>query len=121
MPNPILHEGIGREWIEAFNAHDVPRLVALYAPDAVHSSPKLRARSPETEGLVRGTEAIGAWWRDAIARTPSLRYELVSATANHSRVIVEYVRHADGDAPLPVLELFEIREGLIVASKVFHG
>ena len=38
--------------------------VALYADDAVHVSPKLRAQKPETEGKIRGKAELRAWWAD---------------------------------------------------------
>src|SRR4051812_45713979 len=115
------NERIGRAWMDAFNAHDVDALVALYAEDATHTSPKIRALHPDTGGKLRGREALSAWWRDSNARIPGLRYELTALTANAERVIVEYVRHATGQPPMPVAEAFDIRNGKIVASRVFHG
>jgi hypothetical protein len=47
-------DAVGRSWIDAFNAHDVERLVALYADDCTHTSPKIRALHPETGGKLVG-------------------------------------------------------------------
>src|SRR5262249_10490407 len=85
---------IGRAWMRAFNAHDVDALVALYADDATHTSPKIRALHPETGGKLVGKAALASWWREANARLPNLRYEETAITANASRVIVEYLRYA---------------------------
>jgi steroid delta-isomerase-like uncharacterized protein len=115
-----LHR-LATAWLDAFNAHDLPRLVALYAEDCVHTSPKLRARRPETKGEVRGKAALTDWWADALQRLPSLKYVPVAITAGEGRVVLEYVRHVDGEAPLPVAEVFEVRDGKIAASHVFHG
>jgi limonene-1,2-epoxide hydrolase len=112
---------IGRAWMRAFNAHDVDALVALYADDATHRSPKIRALHPETGGKLVGKAALAAWWRDANARLPNLRYEETAITANASRVIVEYLRHAPNEPVMPVAEVFEIANGRIVASRVYHG
>jgi ketosteroid isomerase-like protein len=57
---------LGRAWIDAFNAHDVERLVALYADDCTHTSPKIRALHPETGGKLVGKAALRTWWTDAI-------------------------------------------------------
>ena len=115
------NERIGQAWLDAFNAHDVDALVALYADDCTHTSPKIRTLHPQTGGKLVGKAAIAQWWKDALKRLPSLRYERVSLTANSERVFVEYVRHADGEAPMPVAEAFDIKSGKIVASRVFHG
>jgi steroid delta-isomerase-like uncharacterized protein len=112
---------IARRWIDAFNRGDVASLVALYAEDAVHTSPKLRDRDPASEGKVRGRPALSAWWSDALSRTPSLRYEPQSFTASDERVVIEYLRHADGQPVMAVSETFDVRDGAIVASRVYHG
>ncbi|GAC1394110.1 MAG: nuclear transport factor 2 family protein [Polyangiales bacterium] len=122
---------LARAWMRAFNAHDVDALVALYADGATHTSPKIRALHPDTGGKLVGKAALGAWWRDANARLPNLRYEESALTADAStgagpaagdgRVFVEYVRHAPNEPPMPVAEVFEVRGGKIVASRVYHG
>ncbi len=108
-------------WLRAFNAHDVTALVALYDESAVHTSPKLRAQFPETGGKVVGRDALRRWWEGAIARVPGLRYEESAVTASYERVLLEYVRHATSEAPMPVAEVFDVAGGRIVASRVYHG
>ncbi|QSQ18714.1 nuclear transport factor 2 family protein [Pyxidicoccus parkwayensis] len=112
---------IAKAWLHAFNAHDVDALVALYAEDCRHTSPKIRVLHPETGGQLIGRPALAKWWREAIARLPGLRYEETALTADGDRVFMEYVRHAPGDAPMPVAEVLEVRGGKIVASRVYHG
>lgn len=114
-------ERIGRAWMRAFNAHDIDALVALYAAHATHTSPKIRALHPETGGKLVGRDALHSWWTGSNARIPGLRYEATAFTADAQRVVVEYVRHADGQAPMPVAEVFEVEHGQIVASRVYHG
>ena len=62
-----------------------------------------------------------SWWRASNARIPGLRYELTALTANDDRVFIEYIRHAPAEGPMPVAEVFDIRGGKIVASRVYHG
>ena len=112
---------VARSWLRAFNAHDVDALVALYDEAATHTSPKIRARHPDTGGCITGKAALSSWWRDAIERLPTLRYQATALTADDDRVLLEYVRHVDGEPDLPVAEVFEVRGGRIVASRVYHG
>jgi ketosteroid isomerase-like protein len=112
---------IARAWLRAFNAYDVDALVALYAEDATHTSPKIRTLHPETEGKLVGKAALAQWWRAANARLPGLRYEETALTADETRVFLEYVRHAPDGTTMPVAEVFEVRDGKIVASRVYHG
>lgn len=112
---------IARAWMRAFNAHDVDALVALYDDHAEHSSPKIRALYPQTGGKLLGKASLAEWWRDSNKRLPNLRYEEKAYTADGSRVFMEYIRHSPSDAPMPVAEVLEIRDGRIVASRVYHG
>ena len=119
---PERNQAVARAWLEAFNAYDVDALVALYSEGATHTSPKIRALHPDTGGKLVGKQALARWWREANARLPGLRYELTALTASAERVFIEYLRHAPGgEPPMPVAEVFDVRDGLIVASRVYHG
>lgn len=114
-------EALARAWLDAFNARDLDRLLGLYAEDARHYSPKLKARQPETEGWVRGQAALRAWWDDSFRRLPGLRYEERAVTAGRDRVVLEYERTVPGEAPMRVAETYAVRDGRITESRVFHG
>jgi 8-oxo-dGTP pyrophosphatase MutT (NUDIX family) len=112
---------LARAWVAAFNARDLGGLLALYSDDAVHFSPKLRARQPETGGLVKGKAALRAWWADSFERLPGLHYEARRVTAAGDRLFLEYDRSLPGEATLAVAELFVVRNGRIAESRVYHG
>jgi ketosteroid isomerase-like protein len=112
---------IAHLWFEAFNAHNLEKLLSLYDEDAEHFSPKLKIRHPETKGLVTGKEALRTWWKDAFDRLPSLHYKVTSLTSNSDRVFMEYIRTVDGEENMLVAEVLEIKEGTIIASRVYHG
>lgn len=115
------NETIAIKWFEAFNTHNLEALLALYHNEAKHYSPKLKIRQPETNGLVQGKNALRAWWQDAFDRLPTLNYLYTTLTANRDRVFMEYIRKVDGEPEMLVAEVLEIRNGLIVASRVYHG
>ena len=112
---------IAERWLACFERRDLDSLLALYADDATHTSPKIRVRHPETGGVLRGKAAMRAWWADAFARLPTMRYVPTAITADDRRVYMEYVRHVDGEPDLPVAEVLDVSGGKIVASRVFHG
>ena len=89
------NQQIATQWFATFNAQDLEALLALYHDQAEHYSPKLKVRMPETNGMVRGKEALRKWWRDSFDRLPTLHYE--------------------------VGEVLVIENGLIVRSRVYHG
>ncbi|XZF16399.1 nuclear transport factor 2 family protein [Chitinophagaceae bacterium MMS25-I14] len=112
---------IAQKWFAAFNEHDLEKLLALYDDNAVHYSPKLKVRQPETNGFVRGKSELRAWWKDAFERLPELHYEVITLTANDDRVFMEYMRRVPGEADMAVAEVLEIKDGFITASRVYHG
>ena len=114
-------ESIALQWFKAFNTHDLEKLLSLYDNEAKHYSPKLKIRMPETNGLITGKEELRAWWKDAFDRLPSLNYVITSLTANESRILMEYIRKVDGEEDMLIAEILEIRNGLIFASRVYHG
>lgn len=112
---------IALKWFEAFNEHNLEKLLSLYDDNAQHYSPKLKIRIPETGGLIKGKLALKAWWQDAFDRLPSLQYEVIKLTADDDQVFMEYTRHVSGEDDLSVGEVLQIENGLIVFSRVYHG
>jgi ketosteroid isomerase-like protein len=115
------NEEIAKKWFNAFNTHDLEALLNLYHDKAKHFSPKLKIRKPETKGLVEGKNALRDWWKDAFERLPSLNYTYTTLTANEDRVFMEYLRKVDNEEDMLVAEVLEIKNGMIVASRVYHG
>jgi len=120
MPeNPL--KTIAQQWFDAFNQHDLEKLLALYANDAQHYSPKLKVRSPATNGLITGKDALRAWWKDSFERLPSLKYVPQQFIAGDTHIFMEYIRYVDGEDAMTVGEVLEVKNGLIIASRVYHS
>jgi ketosteroid isomerase-like protein len=118
---PEKLQSIAFKWFDAFNNHNLEQLLSLYDDDAEHFSPKLKIRKPETNGLIKGKQALHEWWQEAFEQLPTLSYKVTSLTANSDRVFMEYVRSVEGENDMLVAEVLEFREGKIVFSRVYHG
>ncbi len=112
---------IAQEWFNAFNKHDIEMLLALYDENAEHYSPKLKVHQPETNGLIKGKQALRNWWTDAFQRLPKLNYEIIQLTANDERVFMEYTRRTPEEEDLRVGEVLKIKNGKIISSRVYHS
>ncbi len=121
MKNIPLSLHIAKKWLAAFNEHNLEKLLSLYDDQAEHYSPKLKIRKPETGGVIRGKDSMLEWWWDSFERLPDLIYKEESITANDERVFMEYLRIVPGEENLKVAEVLEIKNGLIVRSRVYHG
>ena len=112
---------IAIDWFKAFNNHDLESLLNLYADDAEHYSPKLKIHQPESNGLIKGKSELRNWWQDAFNRLPNLNYEILKLTADEEQIFMEYIRRTPGEADLRVGEVLVIKDGKIIASRVYHS
>lgn len=78
------------EWIEAWNSHDLPRILSHYTEDFEMSSPFVAKFTGEDAGVLRGKAAVGAYWRAALERIPDLRFELLNVFAGVDSVAIYY-------------------------------
>lgn len=95
-------EHFAAEWIAAWNAHDLPRILSHYAEDFEMASPYIAQIAGEAGGKLRGKAAVGAYWQAALARVPELRFELKDILVGAASLTL-YYRGARGLAA----EVFE--------------
>lgn len=79
------------EWIDAWNSHDLDRILSHYTDDFVMSSPRIAVVAGEPSGVLRGRQAVGAYWKRALELAPALRFELLSTFAGADSVVIHYL------------------------------
>ena len=90
---PGFAERFAKEWVQAWNAHDLERILSHYEDDFEMSSPVIAKLVGEASGTLRGKAAIRAYWSKALAAAPSLRFELLSVLAGVNSLAVYYKGH----------------------------
>lgn len=93
MMAPGFAQRFAREWVEAWNAHDLDRVPSHYEDDFEMSSPIIVGLAGEASGTLRGKPAIRAYWAKALAMLPDLRFELVTVLAGVNSVTLYYRGH----------------------------
>jgi len=63
-------ERFAREWGEAWNAHDLERVLSHYEDDFEMSSPIIVTLMGESSGKLKGKAAVGAYWAKALKLLP---------------------------------------------------
>ena len=86
-------ERFAREWVAAWNSHDLDRILAHYDDDFEMSSPIITTLVGEPSGRLRGKTTVGAYWAKALRSVPNLRFELLAALAGVNSVTVYYRGH----------------------------
>jgi ketosteroid isomerase-like protein len=79
------------DWIEAWNTHDLDRVLSHYADDFEMSSPIIIKLAGEPSGTLQGKAAVGAYWAHALQLFPSLHFELVATLVGVNSVTLYYM------------------------------
>ncbi|HET9958796.1 MAG TPA: nuclear transport factor 2 family protein [Polyangiaceae bacterium] len=105
------------EWIAAWNARDVDRVLEHYAEDVRFSSPLVASIAGEPTGSLTGKPALRAYWSKALASLPELRFTLVDVLAGVNTVTLYYRGHRG-----TVAETFHFDEaGRVRAANACYG
>ena len=91
------------EWIAAWNAHDLPRILSHYADDFQMSSPYIAEWLAEPTGTLDGKAAIGAYWTRGLAKLPNLHFTLEHTLAGPRSLTLVYTNAATGRRAAEVL------------------
>jgi hypothetical protein len=86
-------ERFAKEWVAAWNSHDLERVLAHYEDNFEMSSPIITTLIGEPSGKLRGKASVGAYWAKALRAIPDLRFELLAALAGVNSVTVYYQGH----------------------------
>lgn len=66
-----------QEWVKAWNAHDLERVLAHYTDDSEMSSPFIANFTGQSSGTLKGKPQVRDYWQTALARIPDLHFELI--------------------------------------------
>ena len=114
--NSSLVERFAVEWIAAWNAHDIQRVLTLYADDFEMSSPLIIQVAGESSGRLRGKAAVAAYWNKALQIHPGLELELLEVFTGVASVVL-YYRGARGRL---AAEVFLFDENQLVSRAFAH-
>ncbi|HPF37544.1 MAG TPA: nuclear transport factor 2 family protein [Phycisphaerae bacterium] len=83
-------ERFAAEWIDAWNAHDLDRILMHYAETIRFTSPFIAAITGDSSGRLEGGAALRAYWQKALAAYPELRFELIDTLVGADSVVLYY-------------------------------
>ena len=112
-------EKFAREWVDAWNEHDLERIFLPYADDFEMTSPLIVERMNVPDGRLKGKSAVRLYWSQGLALTPNLRFELQSVIVGVNSLAVLY---RSVTARRSVIELFEFDEHRkVVRAQALYG
>jgi len=115
---------IYEKWHKYAKERETKALIELYAEDAVFESPLVPILMNRDSGILRGKTEILAFLNEGTRRRPNelVRWYRTGKYFITGNVLVwEYPRQTPDGEQVDILELMEIRDGLIVNHRIYWG
>jgi ketosteroid isomerase-like protein len=97
-----------KQWVEAWNAHNVESVLEHFHQDVVFTSPVAANLLPDTGGVVRGKAALRDYWSRALQRIPHLRFVVEGVYQGIDTIVIVY-RNQDDHLVSEVLRFNDTR------------
>ena len=78
------------DWIEAWNSHDLDRIMTHYAEDLVLVSPIAAQLLNDPAGIVRGKDSLREYFQKGLQAFPQLRFDLIEVMRGLSSIVLYY-------------------------------
>jgi hypothetical protein len=95
--SPASLDEFANDWIAAWNAHDLERILSHYRADVLFTSP-FAARAGAPDGVLRGLPALRNYFERALASYPELHFEAITALGGVDSVALHYRSVEDREA-----------------------
>jgi len=90
MPTELEAKSFAREWIEAWNSHDLDAILSHYAENVVLTSPVAAKLLNDPSGTVEGPTALRSYFQRGLAAYPNLHFELLDVMQGLSSIVLCY-------------------------------
>ena len=88
-------QSFAEQWVRDWNAHDIDALLRHFTEDVVFTSP-VAVRLFGGDGVIRGKDALRAYWSEGVRLIPDLRFEVVAVYTGVNTVVINYRNQAGG-------------------------
>ena len=78
------------EWINAWNSHDLERILDHYTEDVEVTSPMIHVALGIDGGTIRGKNTARKYWAAALVKVPDLHFDLVESTQSINSIALYY-------------------------------
>jgi ketosteroid isomerase-like protein len=83
-------------WLQAWNAHDLDRVLSHFSDDVVFTSPVAERLVQGSGGVICGKAALRDYWREGLRRIPDLRFELLDIYLGQTTLVINYRNQSGG-------------------------
>jgi ketosteroid isomerase-like protein len=92
------------DWIEAWNSHDLERVLSHYDDDVLLTSP-VALKLLNGDGTVRGKTALREYFIRGLQAFPDLRFDLIDTLWGTDTIVIHYINNVRGNKTAEVMLL----------------
>jgi ketosteroid isomerase-like protein len=121
---PSQIQNVFEQWHARRIALDLPAFSALYAEDAVFESPAVITFGDAKDGVLKGRDQIRAYFAvvfEKVNASVTDFYRSGEYFTNGRTLVWEYPAKTPKGEQADIVEIMEIKDGLIAAHRVFWG
>jgi predicted ester cyclase len=104
-----------RNWIDAWNSHDLDRILSHYAAAVTLTSPAAVKLLDDPSGTVIGLPALRAYFQRGLDAFPDLHFELLEVLTGISSIVLLFRNHR-GSHTAEVMELDDEGKVILVVA-----
>jgi ketosteroid isomerase-like protein len=91
-----------QDWVDAWNSHDLERILTHYDDEVLLSSPVAR-KLLNGDGTVQGKAALREYFLRGVQAFPNLRFDLIDALWGTETIVVYYLNNVRGSKTAEVM------------------
>jgi hypothetical protein len=110
MTNTLLHlqpafaREFAQDWIDAWNSHNLERILAHYEDEITLVSP-VALKLLNGDGTIRGKNALREYFRRGLEAYPNLRFDHLDTLFGIETIVIYYVNNVRGNKTAEVMLL----------------
>lgn len=82
-----------KDWLQAWNDHDLDAILAAYSEDVEFHSPRIRIVTGKPVNSVVGKTALREYWSKALEQARDLFFEVDQVFAGSDTITIVYTNH----------------------------
>ncbi|MBI3649996.1 MAG: nuclear transport factor 2 family protein [Acidobacteria bacterium] len=79
-----------QEWVAAWNAHDLEKILSHYTDDIELTTPFIVRAMNEPSGRLQGKDQVREFWALGLSRLPDLHFELIEVLSSMESITIYY-------------------------------
>lgn len=92
--NKVFAQHFAAEWVEAWNSHQLDRILSHYTDDFCIETPMALKLFPESQGVISGKDLVRQYWTLGLEKIPDLHFEILDVLAGVNSLAIYYINTA---------------------------